>query len=171
MNRVRSNEMRSNACAKRGSNVMCMWEKGEQGRRSLFSRHTWCARASGERTTRTDVRGGDCHETMQPLVNHLVNASGSLISRIPRHACNPTNQLLFNCSIQWTTKRRRSSGDFTGKSLAFSVSSMGRACESLDQRSRTDGALHPRIYGKNTDHGHPVTEVGWVGRHGTVYVT
>jgi len=83
---------------------------------------------------------------MHPLVNHLVNASG-LISRIPRHARNPTNQLLFNCSIQWTTKRRRSSGDFTGKSLAFSVSSMGNACGFLDQRLwRMDGrALRPRI--------------------------
>ena len=91
-----------------------------------------CAARGEEYTDRRmtcgDVRGlWHRHETMHPLVNHLVNASGS-ISLISCYARNPTNQLPFNCSIQWTTKRRRSNGDFTGKSLAFSVSSMGRAC-------------------------------------------
>jgi hypothetical protein len=82
-----------------------------------------------------------CHETMQPFVNHLTNVSRS-ISRVLHHARPPTNQWLFNCSIQCTTSRRRSNGDFTGRSFAFSVSSIGRACGGfkggLDQRLRMD---------------------------------
>lgn len=39
----------------------------------------------------------------------------------------------------------------------------------LDQRSRVD-VLGRNIYKKMTDHGHPVTEMGWIGRHRTVYV-
>jgi hypothetical protein len=121
--------MRSNACAKRSSDVNV--GKGARELESLPNTRGSAVRSGC--TTRANVQGHGYHEMMHPFVNHLVNASGS-ISRIPRQARNPTNQLLFNCSIQWTTKRRRSSGDFTGKSLAFSISSMGNACRVLDQR-------------------------------------
>ena len=81
--------------------------------------------ANEKRSVRQNFGGRQhCHETMQPFVNHLANVSRS-ISRVLHHA--PTNQWLFNCSIQWTTSRRRINGDFTGKSLAFSASSIGRA--------------------------------------------
>lgn len=78
--------------------------------------------------------GRHSHETMQPFVNHLMSTSGLSRRYSARDLCR-TNQLLFSCSIQWTTRRKRSSGDTTGKSLAFSVSSMGRACGHVDQRS------------------------------------
>ena len=86
--------------------------------------------ASGTR----ERHGRHGHETMQPLVNHLMSTSGFSRRYSSRDLCR-TNQLLFSCSIQCTTRRKRSSGDTTGKSLAFSVSSMGRACSHVDQRS------------------------------------
>jgi hypothetical protein len=100
------------------------------GNNSLYSRSVVDIRP-------TKLGRQHCHETTQPFVNHLsVNASGinahtgTSTTRRP-----PTNHWLFNCSIQCTTNRRRSSGDFTGKSLAFSVSSIGRTCRfCLDQR-------------------------------------
>jgi len=106
--------VRSNAYAERGDGMCIHVEKGKQGRRSppeiiYVVGEARCGARRAMMLGAVNVEGTDgcdCHETMQPFVNH---------------------QLLFNCSIQCTTKRRRSSGDFTGRSLAFSVSSMGSA--------------------------------------------
>jgi len=161
---------------------MCVWERGVRGGEEICQTRGEGSQGRGNYRQAHDARWCSWpwpwprHETMHPLVNHLMNASGS-ISRPFCHARNPTNQLPFNCSIQWTTKRRRSSGDFTGKSLAFSVSSMGRACRGFSRSAMAHidkrvAPPPPKIGRKeNTDHGHPETEVVRVGRHGTVSVT
>ena len=74
---------------------------------------------------KTNEDGNSCngvYSTMQPLVNHLEGLSMSFVVK----GSKKTGQLLFSCSIQPTTIRNLKRALFTGKSFAFSCSSMGR---------------------------------------------
>jgi hypothetical protein len=113
---------------------------------------------------------------MQPFANHLtkIHFRVHLAHTAPMHARSYeplTVQMLDPVHYQPKTKQRRFHRQEFGLFDSFDRQDL---CGCLDQRlcNAMDVRCAPEyLEGENANHGHPVTELGWIARHGTVCVT